>query len=172
MKLEAEIQNSIMFRYFYYQVVNVYVTVGCAGLEITSQIKDILSRPAILISILGVRIPAVSLFFCNLVILKIFLAIPLEMLRPPVLVGLLGLGAIVDKRTSTRREFRTGAFDEYPMLYGWVYPQLLFVLMIVQVYSCIAPLLMPFGVIFFFFSYYMYKYQLLYVYGKSFICSL
>jgi hypothetical protein len=55
------------------------------------------------------------------------------MLRPPVLLGLLGLGHVLDKKTSTRRDFRTGAFDEYPMLYGWVYPQLLFVLMILQV---------------------------------------
>lgn len=31
-------------------------------------------------------------------------------------------------------------------------------------YACIAPLLMPFGVVFFLVSYTMYKYQLLYVY--------
>jgi hypothetical protein len=168
MKLESEIQNSIMFRYFYYQVVNVYVTVGCAGIEITKQITDILQRPATLEEILGIRIPGVSLFFCNLVILKIFVALPLEMLRPPILLGLVGLGSVLDKRTSTRREFRTGAFDEYPMLYGWVYPQILFVLMIMQVYCCIAPLLIPFGIIFFCFSYAMYKYQLLYVYVNEY----
>jgi calcium permeable stress-gated cation channel len=50
------------------------------------------------------------------------------------------------------------------MLYGWVYPQLVMVLMIMVTYSWVAPLLMPFGVLFFLFSYTMYKYQLLYVY--------
>ena len=38
------------------------------------------------------------------------------------------------------------------------------VLMIVMTYSTIAPLLPPFGVLFFIFAYVMYKYQLLYVY--------
>jgi Calcium-dependent channel, 7TM region, putative phosphate len=36
------------------------------------------------------------------------------------------------------------------------------------VYSCIAPLLIPFGILFFFFSYAMYKYQLLYVYVNDY----
>ena len=84
MKVESEIQNSIMLRYFYYQVVNVYVTVACAGIEITQQISEILQDPRVLIEIMGKRVPAVSLFFCNLIILKIFTALPLEMLRPPV----------------------------------------------------------------------------------------
>ena len=38
------------------------------------------------------------------------------------------------------------------------------VLMIMLVYSCITPLLMPLGAVFFAFVYVMYKYQLLYVY--------
>lgn len=50
------------------------------------------------------------------------------------------------------------------MLYGWVYPQLMMVLMIQVTYACIAPFLMPLCSIFFVFSYTMYKYQLLYVY--------
>jgi len=42
--------------------------------------------------------------------------------------------------------------------------QLLVVLMVVLTYSWVAPLLMPFGVLFYAFAYLMYKYQLLYVY--------
>jgi calcium permeable stress-gated cation channel len=73
-------------------------------------------------------------------------------------------GTFIDRKKCTRRELRTGAFFAWPMLYGWIYPQLMMVLMIMVTYACIAPLLMPFGVIFFMFSYVMYKYQLLYVY--------
>ena len=36
--------------------------------------------------------------------------------------------------------------------------------MVVVTYSWVAPLLMPFGVLFYAFAYVMYKYQLLYVY--------
>lgn len=57
-----------------------------------------------------------------------------------------------------------GAFYPWPMLYGWVYPQLIMVLIIMITYSCIAPLLLPFCLLFFVFAYIMYKYQLLFVY--------
>jgi len=54
------------------------------------------------------------------------------------------------------------------MLYGWIYPNIMMVLMIVATYACIAPLLLPFGVVFFYFAYLMYKYQLLYVYVNEY----
>jgi hypothetical protein len=34
MKLESEIQNAIMTRYFYYQLVNIYVTVALQGVQV------------------------------------------------------------------------------------------------------------------------------------------
>jgi hypothetical protein len=57
-----------------------------------------------------------------------------------------------------------GAFADRPILYGWVYPNLLMVLMILLTYCCIAPLLMPLGALYFALAYLMYKYQLLYVF--------
>jgi hypothetical protein len=74
------------------------------------------------------------------------------------------MGTCMDRRKCTRRELRTGAFYAWPMLYGWVYPQLMMVTMIMCIYACIAPLLMPLCALFFVFAYLMYKYQLLYVY--------
>lgn len=50
------------------------------------------------------------------------------------------------------------------MLYGWIYPQLMMVLMIMTAYAVISPLLMPLCGLFFYVTYVMYKYQLLYVY--------
>lgn len=112
MKLESEIQNSIMMRYFYYQLVNVYVTVGFGGTRIWDQILLILRSPHTLVDIVGRSIPAVSLFFCNLVILKVFSAVPIEMLRPWQLSSILLMSHCMDKRKTTRRELRSGAF--YP----------------------------------------------------------
>ncbi|RYH30613.1 hypothetical protein EON65_04590 [archaeon] len=57
-----------------------------------------------------------------------------------------------------------GLFYSWPMLYGWIYPQLMMVLMIMVTYSSISPLLMPPCILFFMGAYIMYKYQLLYVY--------
>ena len=164
MKLESEIQNSIMTRYFYYQLINVYVTVGFSGSNLWLQILNTLQKPQTLVDIIGGRVPSVSIFFTNLIIVKIFTAIPLEMVRPWQLSTILLMGNCMDRRETTRRDLRTGAFYSWPMLYGWIYPQLMMVLMIMCVYSCITPLMMPFCALFFAFAYLMYKYQLLYVY--------
>jgi hypothetical protein len=43
-KLESEIQNSIMTRYFYYQLINVYVTVGFSGSSLWYQLYQILRK--------------------------------------------------------------------------------------------------------------------------------
>lgn len=164
MKLESEIQNTIMQRYFYFQLVNIYVTVGFGTKNISSQLIAILNQPHILIDILGKSVPSVSLYFCSLVIVKIFAAVPMEMVRPWQLSSIMTMFFCMNKKKCTRRELRTGAFYAWPMVYGWVYPQLMMVLMIQVTYGCIAPLLMPLCCLFFIFSYAMYKYQLLYVY--------
>lgn len=162
LKLESEIQNSIMNRYFYYQLANVFVSVGLGSLA--SSLHQILNKPSSIFNILGSTVPSFSTYFANLLVVKSFTAVPIEMLRLYSLFEYLSVKTCVDKRTCTRRELRTGAFADPPMLYGWIYPNLLMVLMIMLTYCCIAPLLMPFCMIFFAFAYAMYKYQLLYVY--------
>jgi hypothetical protein len=142
MKLESEIQNAIMTWYFYYQLVNIYVTVGLGGIDIVDEIQMTLRNPQTFVDLLGGTIPSVSLYFCNLVIVKIFAAVPIEMLRPWQLSTILLMGNCMDRRKCTRRELRTGAFFAWPMLYGWIYPQLMMVLMIMVTYSCISPILM------------------------------
>lgn len=164
MKLESEIQNSIMTRYFYYQLINVCVTAGFSGNNLWRQILDVLNEPKLLIDILGGNLPNVSMFFTNLMIVKIFTAIPLEMMRPYQLSTIHMMTNCMNRRTTTRRDLRTGVFYSWPMLYGWIYPQLMMVLMIMVTYACITPIMMPFCVLFFSAAYIMYKYQLLYVY--------
>lgn len=146
------------------QLINVYVTVGLGSKNFAEQLVGFLRNPQSIVDVLGKSVPAVSLYFCNLMIVKIFAAIPIEMLRPWQLSTIHIMYASMDTRKATRRDLRSGAFFAWPMLYGWVYPQLLMVLMIMMTYSTIAPLLPPFGVLFFMFAYVMYKYQLLYVY--------
>jgi hypothetical protein len=167
-KLESEIQNSIMTRYFYYQLVNIYVTVALSNLDIKEQLLDMIRDPRTFVVILGSTIPSVSVYFADLLIVKIFVAIPGEMLRPWQLATILSISYGMDRRKCTRRELRTGAFYSWPMLYGWVYPQLMIVEMIVLTYSVISPLLMPFAIVFYVFAYAMYKYQLLYVYVNEY----
>ena len=164
MKLESDVQNSIMARYFYYQLANIYVTVTFGSISVTKEFLSTIQNPKTIVDQLGGSLPGVSLYLTNLIIVKTFLALPLEMLRPWPLVSILTVKSCYDKKKCTRRELRSGAFLDPPMLYGWIYPNIMMVLMIVATYVPIAPLLLPFGVLFFLFAYLMYKYQLLYVY--------
>ena len=79
LKLESEIQNSIMTRYFYYQLANVFVSVGLGSLA--SSIHLIIENPSSVLSILGSSLPSLSVYFTNLLIVKTFTAMPLELLR-------------------------------------------------------------------------------------------
>jgi len=167
-KLESEIQNSIMARYFYYQLANVFVTITVGSLDLSQQIVHIITDPTELVDILGGSLPGVSIYFANLIIVKILASLPLELLRVWPLVSLFFVQSCTDKKKCTRRDLRTGAFAEPPILYGQIYPNLMMVLMIIITYSCIAPLLMPFGLVFFAFAYIVYKYQLLYVYMNGY----
>lgn len=101
-KLQSEVQETIMRRYFYYQLINIYVTVGLNGFEIRDSIMEWLRKPHVLVNLLGQTIPTVSLYFCNLVIVKIFVAIPLEMMRPWQLTTILAMDTILDKKKCTR----------------------------------------------------------------------
>ena len=118
MKLESEIQDSIMTRYFYYQLVNIYVTVCLTDVPIHGLFLQFLKTPQLFFTLMGQTVPAVSLYFCSLVIVKICVAVPLEMCRPFPLATVLLMSTCMDKRKYTRRGLRTGAFYSWPMLYG------------------------------------------------------
>ena len=57
----------------------------------------------------------------------LFIYFDSQMMRPWQLSTILMMGTFMDRRKCTRRELRTGAFYAWPMLYGWVYPQLMMV---------------------------------------------
>lgn len=117
-KLESEIQNTIMTRYFYYQLVNLYVTIGLGRVQLDSKVTYLFLNPQLFIDLLGKTIPSLSLYFADLVIVKTFAAVPLEMCRPWQLSTILLLGTVLNRKKLTRRELRSGAFYAWPMLYG------------------------------------------------------
>jgi hypothetical protein len=162
LKQESEIQNSIMARYFYYSLANVFVAVGLGS--IASSLHQIIEDPTSILHILGASVPSFSTYFASLLIIRTCTAVPIEMLRLIPLLDILGVSFCYDKRKCTRRELRTGAFADPPMLYGWIYPNIIMVLMILFTYSCIAPFIAPLAAAYFGLVYIMYKYQLLYVY--------
>jgi hypothetical protein len=162
LKLESEIQNSIMTRYFYYQLANVYVAVGLGS--IANSIHDIIESPKSILSILGTSLPSFSIYFTGLLVVKCFTSVPIEMMRLWPLIRFLFLSCCTNKKKTTRRELRAGVFADIPLVYGWIYPNILMVMMILCTYACIAPFATPFAWLYYCFAYVMYRYQLLYVY--------
>ena len=98
MKLESEIQDSIMTRYFWYQLVNIYVLVGFGGLNMFEEMLKIMKTPEALVDMLGRAVPAVSLFFCSLLMVKLLAAIPLELIRPYQLSTILVMGNCMNRK--------------------------------------------------------------------------
>ena len=150
-----------MTRYFYYQLANVFVSVY-AGSIITA-LHEILDSPSSILSILGSTLPSFSIYFANLVIVKTFTAVPIEMLRLWPLAQIMSLKLCMNKKKWTWRELQAGAFADPPMLYGWIYPSL------DGANDCHhlcmhRSLISPLGVIFYAFAYLTYKYQLLFVF--------
>ena len=161
LKCESEIQKSIMNRYFYFQLANVYVAIAAGS--VSYGIDEIISKPYNIVNILGDTLPGVSLYFVSLLIVWTFVQLPFELIGWRIFYFGPSIMGCYDKRMMTRREWRSGVVSDFPILYGWLYPNQVFVMMIMMAYSCIAPLLVPFCLFFYGFSYMMYKYQLLYV---------
>ena len=105
-KLESEIQNSIMTRYFYYQLANVFVSVGLGS--IANSVHQIIQNPSSILSILGTSLPSLSVYFTNLLIVKTFTAVPLEILRIWPLICVLSVRSCQDKNKCTIRELKRG----------------------------------------------------------------
>lgn len=166
LKTESEIQNSIMVRYYYYQLANIYVTVTAGS--IVDSLEHVWNHPESALRILGESLPNVSVYFASIIILMSFTSVMIEFIRVWPMICYYSATLIADKRRVTRRSLRTGAFAAARMLYGWIYPSLLMVFMIISVYSCIAPITMCFAVVYYSFVYLMYKYQLLFVYVNEY----
>jgi hypothetical protein len=165
-KLEGDIQKEVMSRYFYYQLVNVFISV-ISGTILTS-VTRILDDPGSALVTLGFSFATFSTYFTNLLIVKCFTAVPVQMLRIWPLIQVTFVRLFSNKKKTTRRELKSGAYADYPIDYGETYPSILMVLIIVMTYGCISPFLVTFAMIFFVFAYISFKYQLLYVFINEF----
>jgi hypothetical protein len=165
-KVESEIQGSIMTRFFYYQLANVYVSIISGS--ISGSLSDFISDPLHFFTVLGEAIPSQSLYFATLVLVKSLTALPIESLRLFQLLTITGYRSCSDRRRATRRELRTGIFYAWPMLYGWIYPNVLMVTLIMLAYATLAPFLTIFAIMYFGMIWFLYRYQMLYVYVNEY----
>jgi len=170
LKTHSDVQASILGRYFYYQMINIFATIVGGG--IVTEFALIVENPRYIVRILGCTMPNVSIYLIQIIVTYIFSTSSLEFAR---VVPLLRIWAsqhlprvmwfcITPENQRTMREKREGTYRPPVLMYGWVYPSILLVLTVCLTYSVIMPLTLVFGLLFFSFAEVMYTYHVCYIY--------
>jgi len=164
-KTKSCVAESVVVRYFYYQVANIYVTVTAGS--IWKAASEILMRPPEILQILGDSIPMMVGYFMSLMITKILAGLPMLMLRSGALSRMCLLRMCFSRPKLTQRELDE-VYRKETIFYGWEYPTQLLVIMIAFAYACISPIILPVTAAYFLGALVVYKKQVLYVYSPTY----
>jgi hypothetical protein len=167
-KTESDVQKSIIGRFFYYQLANIFITVTAGS--ILDSLGEIVEHPSNMLAILGKSLPNVVGYFATFLMTKIFAGLPMICLRFGPLFRLLFLKLCFREKYLTEAEIHEVYYpQEFSQLrFGWEYPNLLLVIVICFVYSCISPIILPVGAVFFAGSWLLYKNQILLVFSPTY----
>lgn len=164
-KTFSGVENSIVGRYFYYQLANIYITVTAGALW--TSLGAIIDHPQHLLYILGNSLPKLAGYFISLLLTKTFAGLPIVLLRPGALSRMTFLKSCFNRRRLTQRELDE-VHRKQPIYYGWEYPTQFLAIIICFTYACITPFILPVGAAYFFFALVVYKKQSLYVYTPTY----
>jgi hypothetical protein len=132
-KTVSDVQRSMLGRYFYYQLANIYLTVTAGSFW--ESVADILDHPGNILEILGRSLPKVVGYFISLLITKILAGLPIIVLRVGALSRMLLLRGLFSQDKVTQREMDF-VYRKENLLYGWEYPSQLLVIVICFTYAC------------------------------------
>lgn len=161
-KTEGDVQRMVFGWYFAYLLANVYLTLLSGSLA--STFSTVAANPASVVDMLGASLPAVSLFFINYLISQVFLGIPLLLLRIAPLVKWNVFLRLTNQKKLTRRQLQEGPLADQMLDYGTTTPLIMYIILIVQLYWVITPLITIIAIAYFGGLYTAYKYQLLYIF--------
>ncbi|KAF9352036.1 hypothetical protein BGX26_010078 [Mortierella sp. AD094] len=154
----SEIAQSLYHKYFAFILFNVVLVFTVVG-TLAQAANKVYHNVGELTLLLAVSLPRVAPFFVNYTILRGIGLFPLQLLQTADVFGL-----IIQRFTAkTPRDYAEArAPPELP--YGVVYANTTLVFVVILIYSCMKPMILIFGVIYFALAYLVFKYQLLYVY--------
>lgn len=164
-KSKSDTQHSVLKRFFYYQLANVYVTVTAGS--ILDSLAEILDHPSNAFTILGKSLPTVVGYFVMFLFTKILAGLPFTLLNVGPLVNRILSSLLCRERIMSQRELN----EEYmpiPMRLGRQYPNQLLVIVIIFTYATISPVILPVGALYFLSAFVVYKKQLLLVYSSTY----
>ncbi|GLU14253.1 hypothetical protein SLE2022_308340 [Rubroshorea leprosula] len=150
-------------KYFYFIVVNVFIGIAIGG-TIISTIKRIEKNPNSVVTILAESLPDLATFFLTYVALNIFLGFGLELSRiVPLTIFHLKKKYYCKTEAEIKASWMPGGLS-----YGKRVPSDMLVITIVLCYSVMAPIIIPFGVLYFGLGWLVLRNQALKVYSPSF----
>jgi hypothetical protein len=156
----SELQKIIFSRYFLFQIVNIFVTIGAVSFfsfYAQYQFSDI---PDLLVD----TFPQVGAYFIEFIMIKTMFGLLWELSRAWPCIQMLFARCCTDRRQWTKRSMQSAYLNCPELLYGWVYPSVLSVIVISMTYSVVTPLVSVFSFIFFVIAEVVYKNNALYVY--------
>lgn len=165
-KTHSDVQNSILNRYFYYQLANIYVTVTAGSLW--DSLFDIMQRPSAAFEILGRSLPTVVGYFVSFLLTKVLAGLPMVLLRGGSLFKMLFYRCCFRESLLTQRELDNAIYRKEGLIYGWEYPTQLLVIVICFTYACMSPVILLCGAIYFQLALLVYKKQILHVYTPEY----
>ena len=134
-KSSFEVQRSVLDRYFYFQLVNVFVTVSSGS--VLEELCEIVKNGDVtkIAEVLSDTLPLVAAYLMQLIVVKTLFGLAWELARPTAIVYT-WTRKLVPYRYRTRRR---AAPAQPRALHGRVLPSFLLVLVIRQIYAVIAP---------------------------------
>lgn len=150
-------------KYFYFTVLNVFIGVTLGG-TLFSTYKEIEEKPKRIVSILAKGLPDNATFFLTYVALKFFVGYGLELSRlVPLIIYHLKRKYLCKTEADLKEAWAPGDFG-----YATRVPSDMLIVTIVLCYSVIAPLIIPFGAIYFGLGWLVLRNQALKVYVPSY----
>ncbi|KAJ1914351.1 phosphate metabolism protein 7 [Tieghemiomyces parasiticus] len=160
--LKSDVELSLVHRYFFFLVVNVFLVSTLAG-GITSAIGAILDNPQQIAYILAQELPKVNVFFLSYIMLQGLSGASKDILR---VVPLIMRNLKATLLAGTPRELlKVNKPSEFH--WGTAIPSHTLIFVVGMVYSTIAPLVLIFIVVYFSLYYLVYRYQMLYIYDET-----
>ncbi|GMY38008.1 CSC1-like protein ERD4 [Fagus crenata] len=141
---ESHVVRAASGKYFYFIVLNVFIGVTIGG-TLFSTFKTIQKKPNSIVSILASSLPLNATFFLTFVALKFFVGYGLQLSR---LVPLIKYHLKRKYICKTEAELKEAWFPG-DLGYGTRVPGDMLIVTIVLCYSVIAPIIIPFGVVYF-----------------------
>lgn len=151
---------------FAYQLTNVFVTILSGSLF--NSLVDAIDNPSSIFNLLGSALPSISVFFGNFTLSAAIIGSTAELLQVGPFAVFTFYRKFFSERALTKRQLTTGPLEDRSMDYGAYLPALLFIFYIVLIYWVMSPLVVVFGVVYFFMKGLILKYLFLYVYIPQF----